>query len=132
MIVMKFGGTSLANAERIKNVANIINTRLNKKPIVVVSAVGGITDKLIDLAKEASKGTNPNERVEQIVDIHKKIIKSLNLNDEFLIEDFVKLYDILNGIYLLRELSPRSLDIVSSFGEIFSIFNFPGNKIKAV
>ena len=120
MIVMKFGGTSLANAERIKNVANIINTRLNKKPIVVVSAVGGITDKLIDLAKEASKGTNPNERVEQIVDIHKKIIKSLNLNDEFLIEDFVKLYDILNGIYLLRELSPRSLDIVSSFGEIFS------------
>ena len=120
MIVMKFGGTSLANAERIKNISNIIKTRLDKKPIVVVSAVGGVTDLLINVAKEASKGTNPNEKTEEIINIHKKIIKDLNLNEEFLMDDFVNLYDTLNGIYLLKELSPRSLDLVSSFGEILS------------
>ena len=117
---MKFGGTSLANAERIKNISNIIKTRLDKKPIVVVSAVGGVTDLLINVAKEASKGTNPNEKTEEIINIHKKIIKDLNLNEEFLMDDFVNLYDTLNGIYLLKELSLRSLDLVSSFGEILS------------
>ena len=120
MIVMKFGGTSLANAERIKNVADIIKTRLNKKPIVVVSAVSKITDNLISLAKESSKGINPNEKTTEIINIHKKIIKELNLNEEFLTEEFIQLHDTLNGIYLLKELSLRSLDIISSFGEIFS------------
>ena len=56
MIVMKFGGTSLANAGRINNVYEIVKTRLHKKPIVVVSAVSGVTDLLINTAKEATKG----------------------------------------------------------------------------
>ena len=55
MIVMKFGGTSLANAERIKNVADILKSRLEKRPLVVVSAVSGITNKLLDLAKNSAK-----------------------------------------------------------------------------
>ena len=61
MIVMKFGGTSLANAGRINNVYEIVKTRLHKKPIVVVSAVSGVTDLLINTAKEATKGINQNE-----------------------------------------------------------------------
>jgi aspartate kinase len=117
---MKFGGTSLANAERIENIGEIIRSKLNKKPVVVVSAVGGVTNLLLDVAKESSKGINPNKKVEEIINIHKRIIKSLSLDDEFLIEYFVRLHDTLNGIYLLKELSPRSLDLVSSFGEIFS------------
>jgi len=52
MIVMKFGGTSLANAERIKNISDIIKARLVRKPVVVVSAVGGVTDLLLNAAKE--------------------------------------------------------------------------------
>jgi aspartate kinase len=120
MIVMKFGGTSLANAERIKNVASIVERRLDKKPIVVVSAVGGITDKLINVAKEASKGINPTEKANEIINIHKEIIKSLNLDDGFIEDDFINLYDSLNGIYLLKELSLRSMDLISSFGEILS------------
>ena len=120
MIVMKFGGTSLANAERINNVINIVKTRLNKKPIIVVSAVSGVTDLLINVAKEASKGINPNRKTEEIINIHKEIIKKLNLNEEFLTDDFVRLYDTLNGIYLLKELSLRSIDLISSFGEVFS------------
>jgi len=120
MIVMKFGGTSLANAERISNVYEIVKTRLHKNPIVVVSAVSGVTDLLINVAKEASKGINPNEKTEEIINLHKKIIKKLNLNEEILIDDFIRLHDTLNGIYLLNELSLRSIDLISSFGEIFS------------
>ena len=120
MIVMKFGGTSLANADRIKNVVEIIKSRINKNPIVVVSAISGVTDLLINTAKESVKGINPNEKAEEIINIHKKIINELNLKDDFLIDDFTTLYDALNGVYLLRELSPRSIDFISSFGEIFS------------
>jgi len=120
MIVMKFGGTSLANAERIKNISDIIKARLVRKPVVVVSAVGGVTDLLLNAAKEASRGVNPNEKVEEIIDIHKNILRGLNLKDEFLMDDFVRLYDTLNGVYLLKELSPRSMDLIASFGEIFS------------
>ena len=120
MIVMKFGGTSLADADRIKNVFEIIRGRLEKKPIVVVSAVSGVTDLLIKTAKESVKGINPNEKAEEIINIHKRIINELNLEDDFLIDDFTTLYDALNGVYLLKELSPRSIDFISSFGEIFS------------
>src|SRR3989344_738092 len=120
MIVMKFGGTSLANAERIKNISDIIKARLVRKPVVVVSAVGGVADLLLNAAKEASRGVNPNEKVEEIIDIHKNILRGLNLKDEFLMDDFVRLYDTLNGVYLLKELSPRSMDLIASFGEIFS------------
>ena len=50
MIVMKFGGTSVGNAERIRNVADIVKSYIKRKPIVVVSAVTKITDSLIKLA----------------------------------------------------------------------------------
>ena len=120
MIIMKFGGTSLSNEEKIKNISNIIRTRIEKKPIIVVSAISGVTNNLVKLAKESSKGINPNSKVNEIINQHKEIIKGLNLNYEFLTEDFIQLHDVLNGIYLLKEISPRSLDLISSFGEIFS------------
>ena len=119
MIVMKFGGTSLANSERIKNVLEIVKQKLHKKPIVVVSAVSGVTDLLLNTAKQAVKGKNPNSKIEEIIEIHKKIIKELNLDKDLLIEEFVNLHDVLNGVYLLNELSPRSIDLISSFGEVF-------------
>ena len=56
MIVMKFGGSSVKNAERISNVASIVKSRLSQKPIIVVSALGGITDLLIDTANAAREG----------------------------------------------------------------------------
>ena len=55
MIVMKFGGSSLADAERISIVTNIVKSKINENPIVIVSAVGGITDKLIELSKASKK-----------------------------------------------------------------------------
>ena len=56
MIAMKFGGTSVGSAQAIQRVAEIIRSRLPKNPVVIVSAVGGITDKLVNLAKTAGNG----------------------------------------------------------------------------
>ena len=62
MIVMKFGGTSVAEAERIVRVADIVRDRLERKPVVVVSALGGVTDLLVQ-AIEASR-VGDRERLE--------------------------------------------------------------------
>lgn len=117
---MKFGGTSLANAERIKNVAEIVKTKLDKSPLVVVSAVSGITNKLLDLAKNSAKKVEPSEKFNEIKEIHEQIIENLGLNKNLLEKDLEKLYDTMKGIYLLEETSLRTLDLVASFGEIFS------------
>ena len=55
MLVMKFGGTSVASAERIMAAVNIVKSRINKKPVVIVSAIAGMTNTLIDIAKESSR-----------------------------------------------------------------------------
>ncbi|MBU2634336.1 MAG: aspartate kinase [Nanoarchaeota archaeon] len=117
---MKFGGTSLANAERIKNISDIIKSRIDKNPIVVVSAVSGITDKLVKLAKDSSTGKSFDTNFNEIINIHKDIINSLSITQNILDEDFEKLNNSIKGVYLLREISPRSLDLISSFGEVFS------------
>lgn len=116
MIVMKFGGTSVGNPDRIKNVCDIVKTRLAKKPIVVVSAVGGITDMLIKAANTAVKG-----KVD-IVDIRKKhmdIVDALKL-DRSLLSELDEFEDFLKGIAQLKETSPRIMDKVQSFGERIS------------
>ncbi len=56
MIVMKFGGTSVGNADRIKNVAEIVTSKKDQNPLVVVSAVGGVTVLLLNAVKHAVKG----------------------------------------------------------------------------
>lgn len=128
MIVMKFGGTSVGSAEAIRRVSNIIKTRLQKKPIIVVSAVGGITDKLVKLAKIAGKGEKENVDIllAEIIEKHQQIIKDL------LIDKDVKLNGIINkGISELKAaveniLKEKSLnnqfyDSVICMGEFFSV-----------
>ncbi len=66
MVVMKFGGSSLGDAEKIKNVCNIVKSRLDKKPVVVVSAVQGITDKLIEAAEKAANDEDVSKELEEI------------------------------------------------------------------
>ena len=63
MIVMKFGGTSVGSASRIKTVSDIVKSRLNRKPIVVVSAVTGVTDLLIKAGQEALKKNNLLDKI---------------------------------------------------------------------
>ena len=79
MIVMKFGGTSVGNAERIKNTAVIVKSHIQKKPIVVVSAVTKMTDALIKLGREAGEGGG-NGTFELIKNTHYAIIKEFGLD----------------------------------------------------
>jgi len=82
MVVMKFGGTSVADAKAMRRVAEIVKTRMDKKPFVVVSAVGGLTDNLVELSTEAGKGNM--SKVKDVIDIiaqrHLTIIKDLGLD----------------------------------------------------
>ena len=95
MIVMKFGGTSVGSAERIKNTSAIINSRLESKPIVIVSAVTKVTDMLIKLANECSLG-HGSETLEIIQNTHKKILAELNLQNSVLENDFRELSGLFN------------------------------------
>ncbi len=118
MIVMKFGGSSLANAERIRRVASIIEGSLESCPIVVLSAMGDTTDDLIASAELALKGQVSVEAVESL---HRETAEELNLSFEGLAPLLDELRTLLTGISMLRELTPRSSDYLVSFGERLSV-----------
>ena len=128
MIVLKFGGTSVANAENINKTINIIAQKSkDKKLAVVVSAFSGVTDLLILAGKTASaKDKNYKNIVAEIEKKHKEAIDELiPLSDQSEIIDTVNsninhLKTLLDGCYLLGELSNRTADIVAGFGELLS------------
>ncbi|MFH0889421.1 MAG: aspartate kinase [Planctomycetota bacterium] len=112
MIIMKFGGTSLRDAKRIKAVTKIIKIHLTKKPIVIVSAHNGITEKLISLSHNRVKFS-------AIKDFHLKIIKDLKLSAHII-------KDVLNELqqyYRIIQKTPslKQLDKILSFGERLSV-----------
>ncbi|HET6582885.1 MAG TPA: aspartate kinase [Nannocystaceae bacterium] len=115
---MKFGGSSVANREQIEKVLAIVRSYLDRQPIVVASAHKGITDALIDAARAAASGTDAGERV---IARQTEIASSLGCDPELLAPFFVEIRDLLRGIKLVKELSPRSLDYISSFGERMSV-----------
>jgi aspartate kinase len=118
MIVMKFGGSSVADAERIRNVIGIVRARLDRKPVVVVSAFRGVTDDLFALAEEALKGNEA--RLEKIRARHAEAIDQLGLDRALVQEPLAELGVLCKGISLVKELTPRTLDYVVSFGERLS------------
>jgi bifunctional aspartokinase / homoserine dehydrogenase 1 len=128
MIVLKFGGTSVANAENIsKTIAIIANKSKEDKLAVVVSAFSGVTDLLILAGKAASaKDKTYKEIIREIDKKHKDAIDELiPLSDQSEIiekinSDINLLKTLLDGCYLLGELSVRTADIVAGFGELLS------------
>ena len=128
MIALKFGGTSVANAENINKTINIVAEKSkSKKLAVVVSAFSGVTDLLILAGKTASaKDKNYKNIVAEIEKKHKEAIDELiPLSDQSEIIDTVNsninhLKTLLDGCYLLGELSNRTADIVAGFGELLS------------
>lgn len=118
MIVMKFGGSSVANRAQIEKVQGIVRSLAGKRPVVVSSAHKGITDALVRAAKEATKG---NSEADLVIEKQRGIARELGCSDDLLAPMFAELDDLLRGIRLVRELSPRSLDFVSSFGERWSV-----------
>ena len=129
MKVLKFGGTSVGSSKNINSVIDILNNYSKTDTLVcVVSAVGGITDKLL-LAGELAKNKNNsfNEAFETIKDIHLSIVKELipNKNEaviSYVNEKLAELKSLLDGIYLINELSPKTSDKLVSFGELLSSF----------
>ncbi|TPN88987.1 bifunctional aspartate kinase/homoserine dehydrogenase I [Aquimarina algicola] len=130
MNVLKFGGSSVANAATIENVIEIIQKQSNSSPIyVVVSAMGGVTDLLLKAGKQASH--NDEEYKNTLAEIeqrHFEAIKTLIpvLSQSAIISkvksELNALESICEGIYLLSELSPKTIAVISSFGEMLSSY----------
>jgi aspartate kinase len=128
MIVMKFGGSSLESAEAIERVCEIIASRREKRPIVVVSAIGKTTNQLLHAAF-AAKHARRDEAltlIDRVRHEHLGIVEALteeNAKREVLAHlhlCFDELAEILKGICILGELTPRSIDAISSYGERLS------------
>lgn len=128
MNVLKFGGTSVANAQNISKVIEIITKKSQEdKLIVVVSALSGITDLLLSASNTAAKkDKNYNEQLNLIKAKHLEVVETLltidKKNDLIVILDkeLEQLKTLLDGCFLLGELTPRTLDIILSFGELLS------------
>ena len=126
MHVLKFGGTSVGSIASIKSVKQIVESR-NEPTIVVVSALGGITDHLISTANKAAAGDESyREEFELIVQRHNDVVAGLLDGEElsgiklFLNSTLQELKNIYDGIFLIRELSSRTLCTVVSYGERIS------------
>ena len=118
MIVMKFGGSSVADADRIGRVTDLVRARLEDRPVVVVSALKGVTYDLIALAHAALGGDDSG--YERIRGRHLKVCGDLEVDPGVLTENLNELSVLTKGISLVRELTPRTLDYIVSFGERLS------------
>ncbi|MBR4600338.1 MAG: aspartate kinase [Treponema sp.] len=118
MIVMKFGGSSVANAERIRHVASIIQAYKESRPVVVLSAMGDTTDHLLDAADMAVNGKVDIKKVEQL---HLDTAKELGVDVPAIQELLTELNTLLTGISMLHELTKRTRDYLVSFGERMSV-----------
>jgi aspartokinase/homoserine dehydrogenase 1 len=128
MRVLKFGGTSVADAANIEKTISIIRRSAdlrNGNTVVVVSALSGVTDQLLKLADLASKATDRwRIDLESLQKQHIRCIHELNRETTIIptiLEDyFTEIGSILEGIHLLKECSPRTLDRIASYGELLS------------
>jgi aspartate kinase len=121
MLVMKFGGSSVANRVQIEKVLDIVRSRVTNEgaPVVVSSAHKGITDALVNAGKTAARGEKG--AAAKVIARQREIAESLGVADEILAPLYRELEDLLRGVELVREMSPRVLDYVSSFGERMSV-----------
>ncbi len=128
MQVLKFGGSSVANSENINKVVALVKQALTKDRIIlVVSALGGITDTLIHAGVSAAAGDETyKEKLQEVERRHLETIKALlPLTGQSGILSAVKtrcneIEDICSGVFLLGELSPRTQDKIVSYGELLS------------
>src|SRR5579863_1667202 len=130
MIVMKFGGTSVESAAAIERVASIVKARADQKPVVVVSAMGKTTNKLLAIAAAAIAG----KRDEYILQLHdlrdfhsreaRQVVPLAHRAelDRTLDDHFQELTELVKGLAVLGELTPRSIDAISSYGERLSSY----------
>ena len=126
MIVVKFGGTSVGDAAAIERAASIVQGRLDRRPVVVVSALGGATNALLAVGEQSAKGhlIGALRNVETLRDRHLKECEDLlggtPAADEVasdLSAIFDELASLAEALSILGHVTPRSLDAIAAFGE---------------
>lgn len=130
MRVLKFGGTSVGSIESISGLLEILKQQYarGEKPVVVLSAMSGVTNLLTQMAEDAEKGTSFNAALKELESKHFAVVKQLiqikNQNPVFTqLKIFLnELEDLLQGVLNLRELSLQSKDLIVSYGERCSTF----------
>ena len=126
MRVLKFGGTSVGSVEAIRKTGAIIaSSAKDDQLLVVVSAVGGVTNRLIELAALASQRDRTYEEViTQLKIQHADIYAELTgaEDDGFIERLFTQLAEVCKGVFLIRELTPRTSDFIQSCGERLSSY----------
>ena len=126
MKVLKFGGSSVGSSENIRKVKEIVENQ-NDDIIVVVSALGGVTDKILNAARMAVIGTEYfNTEITSIRERHQEVVEDLFKGERredikervaTLLDDFER---IIRGVSMIGELTPKTLDKISGFGERLS------------
>lgn len=126
-VVHKFGGTSVANADRYKNVAKILANEPGPKKGVVVSAMSGVTDALINLVTAAQKNeTDYTTKIDVLKEKHLQAVKDLlpaNAQaplQKILTDDFNMITEVLRGVWHGRTASTQTFEHISGYGEIWS------------
>ena len=124
MIVMKFGGTSVEDAAAIERSCKIVGHRLSRRPFVVVSALGGATNSLLEAGTLAARGEigRAMEIAERLEKRHAELLESTA-------EHFIRLRELLKALSAIGEFSPRTQDLVASYGEVLSSLIF-ADRIK--
>ncbi len=136
MIVMKFGGSSVGSVESIRAAASVVSKALNAQPVVILSAMGGVTDRLVRTGDKAIRGLGSDvaEDVSALRETHDHAVSELITAPDrrtAVMAELEPLWEeiqnVFTGVLLLRERSTRSHDLISSFEErlvvpIFSAF----------
>ncbi len=128
MKVLKFGGTSVGSIESIAMVIDILKQQQPPLPVVVVSAMSGVTNLLQTMAEDAAQGRDFAHHLTNLQNRHFDVIKALlDIQQQNPVFTRLKIYfneleDLLQGVYTLRELTPKTKDLILSYGERCSAF----------
>src|ERR1700761_6884229 len=125
MKVLKFGGTSVGSAQSISTVIDILKKEYNagEKPITILSAMSGVTNLLLSMAEKASRGEDFTASLAELETRHFDMVRTLlhvqYQNPAFtrLKINFNHLEELLQGVQTLRELTPKTRDLILSYGE---------------
>jgi len=130
MKILKFGGTSVGSVQSISTVLNILKkeTQNGENPVVVLSAMSGVTNLLIAMAEQAAQGNSFSQQLADLEKKHFDVVKALlDVQQQNPVFTKLKIYfneleDLLTGIFSLRELTAQTKDLVLSYGERCSTF----------
>ncbi|XP_004304561.1 PREDICTED: aspartokinase 2, chloroplastic isoform X1 [Fragaria vesca subsp. vesca] len=122
--VMKFGGSSVASAERMREIADLIVSFPQERPVIVLSAMGKTTNKLLLAGEKAvSCGVTNVSTIDElsfVKNLHFRAAEELGVDGSIISSHLEELEQLLKGIAMMKEMTPRTKDYLVSFGECMS------------